>query len=70
VHSVIGADVARASTTLAEAFVDDPVKCFLVGRDEVPVALFRFAFAGATRSSTRLSHWPQSGQRPSHFGVW
>jgi ribosomal protein S18 acetylase RimI-like enzyme len=37
-HPVIGADVARASTTLAEAFVDDPVKCFLVGRDEVPVA--------------------------------
>jgi hypothetical protein len=24
-HSVIEADVARATTTLAEAFVDDPV---------------------------------------------
>jgi GNAT superfamily N-acetyltransferase len=30
-------DIPAASTTLAEAFHDDPIKCFLVGREEVPV---------------------------------
>ena len=31
-------DIPAASTTLAEAFHDDPIKCFLTGRDHVPVA--------------------------------
>ena len=31
-------DIPAAAHTLAEAFHDDPIKCFLVGVDEVPVA--------------------------------
>ena len=31
-------DIPAAAHTLAEAFHDDPVKCFLVGVDEVPMA--------------------------------
>ena len=42
-------DVPTASTTLAEAFQDDPIKCFLVGRDEVPVATSRPFFRAFLR---------------------
>jgi len=31
-------DIPAAAHTLAEAFHDDPIKCFLVGVEEVPVA--------------------------------
>src|SRR6478735_8986972 len=37
-HLVTMGDIPRASTTLAEAFHDDPIKCFLTGLDEVPVS--------------------------------
>ena len=38
IRQVTNGDIPGAATTLAEAFVDDPIKCYLVGRDEVPVA--------------------------------
>jgi ribosomal protein S18 acetylase RimI-like enzyme len=37
-RQVTMADIPAASVTLAEAFRDDPIKCFLTGSTEVPVA--------------------------------
>jgi hypothetical protein len=35
---------------------------------EMPAPVLPLLFSG--RSSTRVSHCPQSGQRPIHLGTW
>jgi ribosomal protein S18 acetylase RimI-like enzyme len=38
IRQVTVGDIPGAAATLAEAFVDDPIKCYLVGRDHVPAS--------------------------------